>query len=93
MAHAEKCPICYGTGNKTFSEQPVLDNPGGTNESCRGCAGSGWVEISDEQPSTLLPHGYLGGAYLEHCNCGLCEGYKRRYSSEYYEVLQTTLRV
>jgi len=51
MAHAEKCPLCSGTGNKGGIE----DNPGGTTQVCNGCGGRGWVEIADEPPPYIPP--------------------------------------
>ena len=34
MSHAERCPVCYGTGKYD-------------NLICHGCNGKGWVEVSD----------------------------------------------
>ena len=51
MAHAEKCPICYGSGNK--DEYGGI--PSGTVETCNGCMGRGWVSVQDE-PQMLLPY-------------------------------------
>jgi len=44
MAHAERCPLCLGTGNKNGVES----NPFGTTEICHGCGGKGWVEVTEE---------------------------------------------
>ena len=47
MAHAEKCPVCGGSG-KVKAE---FNAPGGTAQEgfldCHGCNGKGWVEVSD----------------------------------------------
>jgi len=39
MAHAEKCPVCLGTGH--WNLKP-----------CHGCEGKGWVEVQDIQQHT-----------------------------------------
>lgn len=39
--HAEKCPICYGTGYVG-----TLDL--NTKRFCHGCHGRGWVEVRNE---------------------------------------------
>ncbi len=47
MAHAERCPICGGTG------KVGKDSYGYTVsqiETCHGCGGLGWVTIHDDQP-------------------------------------------
>jgi len=38
MAHAEKCPVCDGSGDVATKQ-------------CHGCAGRGWVEVKDEAPA------------------------------------------
>jgi len=54
MAHAQKCPICKGTGRMTYTEyygppNTTYDSFVTTiNGSCRGCDGKGWVEVSDK---------------------------------------------
>ncbi len=52
MAHAERCPVCYGGGqlNKGFWEPsrvtvPVVPSM----QVCHGCGGKGWVEVSDDK--------------------------------------------
>ena len=42
MSHAEKCPVCNGTGKLK-------------KETCHGCSGRGWVPI-DGNDSTFIPH-------------------------------------
>ena len=54
MAHAETCPICWGSGK-------VQDPDGLASETktCRGCGGSGWVSVQDEAvgwPAYTLPY-------------------------------------
>ena len=44
--HAEKCPICEGSGKATV---------GKTKFPCYGCDGKGWVEVGDSFPRPL-PH-------------------------------------
>lgn len=49
MAHAERCPICFGKGTI-----PVDDYTGAT-KVCHGCGGKGWVEVSDSPIYPVLP--------------------------------------
>ena len=51
MAHAEKCPICNGTGNLAKEMYPYE----GTRQSCHGCNGKGWVEVADAPPVGSWP--------------------------------------
>ena len=57
MAHAEKCPICHGTGKdnnlNTWGDIPA--------KSCHGCGGKGWVEVRDD----------YGFYYYPSCTCHL----------------------
>jgi len=49
MAHAEKCPVCNGTGR--------IENTGSTavnEKSCHGCNGRGWIEVGSG-PDPLNP--------------------------------------
>ena len=46
MSHAERCPVCYGSGKYT----PI--NGGCSSgvpqpQTCHGCGGKGWVEVGD----------------------------------------------
>lgn len=43
MAHAEKCPICDGSGKK--SNPKNMDD---TYTKCHGCDGKGWIEVGSE---------------------------------------------
>ena len=43
MSHAEKCPICGGTG-KVY---PSYQSTGTIEITCHGCGGYGWVEVRD----------------------------------------------
>ena len=43
MSHAERCPVCYGSGelpekNRLSETKPTI---------CHGCGGSGWVTVQD----------------------------------------------
>jgi len=44
VAHAEKCPICGGTGNadRTWATDSMIRI-----ETCNGCFGTGWVTVQD----------------------------------------------
>lgn len=47
MSHAEKCPICSGTG-KVETAHPLSGIYAPEVTTCHGCGGKGWVEIEDE---------------------------------------------
>lgn len=47
MAHAEKCPICYGKGRITESEKTGFNSDGIDLVKCHGCNGCGWVTVRD----------------------------------------------
>jgi len=52
MAHAEKCPICNGSGtvDKEYKKYlPCKPKP------CHGCNGKGWIEVSDIYPAFPSP--------------------------------------
>lgn len=45
MARAVKCPVCGGSGKVI---KPPMDTTAGVQyETCHGCRGKGWVEVSD----------------------------------------------
>ena len=47
MAHAEKCPICDGSGKTKVGKKKFP---------CYGCDGRGWVEVGDSfSPMPSLP--------------------------------------
>lgn len=60
--HAERCPVCCGTGKKIQKDLtpqswfPVAKTP------CHGCGGSGWVEVRDDvriaYPGRFPPQGF-----------------------------------
>lgn len=39
-SHAEKCPVCGGTGK-------LKDNTSASEHTCHGCNGVGWVTVRD----------------------------------------------
>lgn len=45
MAHAEKCPICEGTGTLELEAGAIRNS-----RPCHGCDGKGWVGVSDTLP-------------------------------------------
>jgi hypothetical protein len=51
-SHAERCPVCYGSGKYT----PINDGYSTAvpqPRTCHGCGGKGWVELFDwGNPST-----------------------------------------
>ena len=48
MAHAEKCPVCNGTGK-------YLLEPDNREIACYGCDGKGWIEVADSPYYTIQP--------------------------------------
>ena len=56
MNHAEKCPVCNGTGKISTGNSSTA---GPVEEVCHGCGGKGWVTVEDSwgyySPSTLTP--------------------------------------
>ena len=62
MAHAEKCPVCEGTGNNVIAEEEPPMN------TCKGCGGKGWVEVEDS------PHTTTTGNDLGTPNLGTAVG-------------------
>ena len=47
MSHAEKCPVCKGSGETRPGQ---LDRYQIETLTCHGCEGKGWVEVSDGPP-------------------------------------------
>lgn len=45
MAHAERCPVCGGSGKITDPDSLRTTYP--VEKVCHGCWGKGWVEVSD----------------------------------------------
>ena len=45
--HAEKCPVCNGSGKVATDKTSRF-------EKCHGCNGMGWIEIQDSQP--VIPY-------------------------------------
>jgi len=46
MAHAERCPVCYGKG----VVYGVAENGAFPTTQCYGCQGKGWVTVEDNYP-------------------------------------------
>ncbi len=57
MTHAEKCPVCGGTG--TVDTTVVAGHPVKLSRSCHGCDGKGWVVVTElpepEPPPVVMP--------------------------------------
>ncbi len=49
MSHAEKCPICFGSGEHTPPENPRVTGSEPV-RTCHGCGGKGWVTVGTEYP-------------------------------------------
>ena len=49
MAHAEKCPVCNGTGTVVVLPDPRGTSAVPTYQVCHGCGGRGWVVIPTEK--------------------------------------------
>lgn len=46
MSHAEKCPVCLGTGNTAYyGLSTTIKEPFW--KKCHGCNGTGWVTVRD----------------------------------------------
>ena len=45
MAHAEKCPLCNGSGKKSTVIPSGTDTQGFVTSPCHGCGGQGWVLV------------------------------------------------
>ena len=87
MAHSEKCPICKGKGKIDKTEEKVLkfkkdldrysinswEFEEDAYETCHGCNGKGWVEISD------------GCDCCDGANWNYGTGPTDYYSGEFYE--------
>ena len=52
MSHAERCPVCYGTGKYTPPQDPN-STAVSTPQTCHGCGGKGWVEVDSNQPNSI----------------------------------------
>lgn len=49
MSHAEKCPVCGGAG--TVQKITIDSYPIECDCTCHGCAGTGWVTVTDPYPT------------------------------------------
>ena len=46
MTHAERCPVCNGSGKYVESTYFTITAP--IEKTCHGCLGKGWVEVRDD---------------------------------------------
>ena len=54
MAHAERCPVCNGSG--VVNKNQSVYYTGGDEETCHGCNGMGWVTVQDNTyPNVSVP--------------------------------------
>ena len=55
--HAEKCPVCNGTGLVGESYPNYGSSTGGfyTQKTCHGCHGKGWILVPDMMPNIIEP--------------------------------------
>ena len=66
MAHAEKCPVCGGSG-KAVPEGPWGGGPS-TYPTCHGCQGKGWVTVEDHRtPLASIPELYEWAVRGQFC--------------------------
>ena len=56
MAHAEKCPLCGGSGQ--IETPPPKDSTQASlnTKLCHGCGGSGWVTVQDPGVPYIPPY-------------------------------------
>ncbi len=48
MSHAEKCPVCGGSGKLDIRESPAFGTDAGSIQKiCHGCGGAGWIEVKE----------------------------------------------
>ncbi len=52
MSHAERCPVCKGSGRITPRHDHLSTTPAPTPASCHGCDGKGWVVVPDMAGNT-----------------------------------------
>ena len=61
MAHAEKCPVCNGSGQyRRFPTVEEADNTTAPIDSlpfvgCHGCGGKGWIEVGPYEWGKSVP--------------------------------------
>lgn len=48
MAHAERCPVCGGSGKLRDDGKTTCPMP----KTCHGCSGKGWITVQD----SVYPH-------------------------------------
>ena len=57
MSHAEKCPVCNGSGKISDPLNPDLTSANPIPRNCHGCMGLGWVTIQENRimPTYIEP--------------------------------------
>ena len=43
MSHAQRCPICNGTGQ--VEDERYINTTAVHKKTCHGCGGKGWVQV------------------------------------------------
>jgi hypothetical protein len=61
MAHAEKCPVCGGTGK--VKDNNYGSKTDGNDVECHGCSGKGWVEVADHYDTQVVRYYYTPPNY------------------------------
>jgi DnaJ-class molecular chaperone len=46
MSHAERCPVCFGTGEYIRPPNPMTTAVS-LPKICHGCGGKGWIKVED----------------------------------------------
>jgi len=46
MAHAERCPVCYGKGK--LPDESMGNSTVPIEKTCHGCGGLGWVTVGSD---------------------------------------------
>ena len=86
------CPVCNGFGKvasgfyNRSGESPYWVSSGGNPEVCRGCNGTGWVEVAEIEPLSEVLN-QLKGIYNQAVDLGVLETMLR----EYIEGLKATV--
>ena len=54
MSHAERCPVCFGSGKYNPSPQIIGTAPN-EDRTCHACMGKGYVVINDMNDAGFFP--------------------------------------